>query len=664
MKNAITCFGMFILFACAASLRAAEPTCPAIAPLTVAWTGPHCSNTDPTSRCGLDSPVTFTLMSNDQPYKLQSCETGVTWQFDDQVGTQLYGSAPWGSTSVQFSFPHAATWRLIAIVQSSTTKFNMLQAFIPAANGLMTMSPDILNADEAAGKATLHVKTTYAPTSVEYYTVDFQTGNAGVYFTPVSGTLSFGPGEYDKVIEVPLTNDTGVSFNRQFWVTIKNPTHGVVLVPNSVSLMDGQTWSKVYIIDDDIRPFLSFQPAPPPATYPPHVSEAAGAMTVILTRSLDLTRAFTVDYVVDDHPAGTLTFASGETSKTISIPIVNDHLWEPSRDHSIGLANPTNGAYFVSGPTHVIVDDDDPLPAVNISDTSVTEGDAGSQNVAFNLTLTQPLPVALQLNVKTGDGNATAPADYAVLAPHLVTFPPGVTTQTIFVTVNGDVAVEPDETFSLTGTNINGDAYGRIPVNPGTCTIVNDDRSMTWLKVAAGEKARMTIDFGSGPGATGAATLTSSRPDIAVVPASFSVAAHSRLQSFDVTALAPGTSAITAKLPASIGGGSVQAMIEVFETTPPATPNVTIHSVTPANGPVAGGTRVAIAGENLSASCTVSFGETAVRVVDANPATLTVITPAHTAGSVGVSVTCSDSASTLAGAFTFATPTRNRAARH
>src|SRR4029077_2020883 len=85
-----------------------------------------------------------------------------------------------------------------------------------------------------------------------------------------------------------------------------------------------------------------------------------------------------------------------------------------------------------------------------------------------------------------------------------------------------------------------------------------------------------------------------------------------------------------------------------------------VSSVSPNNGPVAGGTGVTITGTNFVSGATVTFGGTAAtNVVVTNGTTITATTPAHAAGAVTVTVTNPDTQSgNLANGFTYvATPT-------
>ena len=96
---------------------------------------------------------------------------------------------------------------------------------------------------------------------------------------------------------------------------------------------------------------------------------------------------------------------------------------------------------------------------------------------------------------------------------------------------------------------------------------------------------------------------------------------------------------------------------------PEPTPEPRITSLTPATGPVTGGTTVAIAGEDLFADCTVTFGGTpAASVTWRNEHSMTAVTPHHDAGTVDVRLTCGALSSTMEQGYRY-TATKRRAAR-
>ncbi len=88
----------------------------------------------------------------------------------------------------------------------------------------------------------------------------------------------------------------------------------------------------------------------------------------------------------------------------------------------------------------------------------------------------------------------------------------------------------------------------------------------------------------------------------------------------------------------------------------PAAP--TVITISPNNGPAAGGTSVTITGTGFLAGASVTFGTTAAtNVVVVSSTSITAATPAHAAGAVNVTVTNTDSQSgTLPNAYTYTNP--------
>ena len=80
----------------------------------------------------------------------------------------------------------------------------------------------------------------------------------------------------------------------------------------------------------------------------------------------------------------------------------------------------------------------------------------------------------------------------------------------------------------------------------------------------------------------------------------------------------------------------------------------TVGSVSPNNGPVAGGTSVTITGTNFASGATVTFGSgSATNVVVVNATTITATTPAGTAGAVTVTVTVNGQSGNLTNGYTY-----------
>ena len=82
-------------------------------------------------------------------------------------------------------------------------------------------------------------------------------------------------------------------------------------------------------------------------------------------------------------------------------------------------------------------------PSLSIADTTVAEGNSGTSNATFTVTLSKPSTTPVTVGYATSNGTATAGADYTATTGTL-TFAAGVTSQTITVKVTGDTAVEPE----------------------------------------------------------------------------------------------------------------------------------------------------------------------------------------------------------------------------
>lgn len=114
------------------------------------------------------------------------------------------------------------------------------------------------------------------------------------------------------------------------------------------------------------------------------------------------------------------------------------------------------------------------LPTASIADLSVTEGNGQHAHFMFTVSLSQHSDATVTLHYATADGSATAGQDY-VAGSGIVTFAPGVTSQTVHVDIVGDAVEEPDETFTVTLSAPSGATISRATA---TGTIVDDDMAM------------------------------------------------------------------------------------------------------------------------------------------------------------------------------------------
>lgn len=177
----------------------------------------------------------------------------------------------------------------------------------------------------------------------------------------------------------------------------------------------------------------------------------------------------------EDYTGATfsVTFADAETSKTVLIPIVDDQLGEPDETVTLRLGDPTDGVRVDTSATATLtIVDNDPEPSLAIDDLSLTEGIGGTTSFVFTVTLSPASGQQVTVMAQTGDDVALAPGDYTAVGATMLTFAPGVTSQTFTVQVVGDTLNESNETFVVT---LSRPRNATIADPQGVGTIMDDD---------------------------------------------------------------------------------------------------------------------------------------------------------------------------------------------
>lgn len=351
----------------------------------------------------------------------------------------------------------------------------------PVANpGTFSLSPSpTTSVNEDGGSVIFTVNRTGG--SDGSVTVNFATTNgtavAGSDFTATNGTLTFADGQTSQTVTVNITNDTDVESNETFLMQIGTPTGGAVL--------GTATQTAVTIVDND-------SPVAVPGTFtiaPPtlNVNEGAGTATFTVNRSGGSDGAVTVDFATangtatagSDYTArtGTLNFAAGQTSQTITVNITNDTADEPNETFTVTLSNATGGATLgtVVTSTATILDNDDPV-MVNPGTLSISpltlNVNEGAGAAVFTVNRTSGSDGVVTVDFATANGTSNFNQDYERTTGTL-TFADGQTSQTISVPIINDTVDEANETFTLTLTNATGGAT--IGSALSTATIIDND---------------------------------------------------------------------------------------------------------------------------------------------------------------------------------------------
>jgi len=329
----------------------------------------------------------------------------------------------------------------------------------------MTVGDVTLSEGDAGGNNAEVVVSLSHPRPKQTVTVRFATQGgtavAGSDFTSTSGTLSFPPGTDSRTILVPVTGDTTIEPDEHFLLNLHSA--------KQAKIADGQ--AVVTIADDDPR--VSIDNAERDEG---HAGTAALDFTVSLSSAS--TQTVTVNFATANGTAvagadyqatsGTLTFAPGQTTKTVSVPVMGDRVGEFDKNFVVNLSGGTAILSDAQG-TGTIRDDE---PHISITGVYDYEGSSGTTPFVFTVSLSRPYDQAVTVDFATEDYDAFAGTDYAANSGGL-TFAPDETVKTITVLVNGNTTAEPDKNFLINLTNASGNAL--LATSQGWGTIGDDD---------------------------------------------------------------------------------------------------------------------------------------------------------------------------------------------
>jgi len=244
------------------------------------------------------------------------------------------------------------------------------------------------------------------------------------------------------------------------------------------------------------------------------------------------------DYVAK---SGSVTFAAGETRKTVSIAVNGDSTVEANETFQIRLSSPTNATIADGTGVGTIRNDDAAptvLPQINIGDVALNEGNSGTTSANFGVSLSKAFNQPVTVQYTTANGTAIAGSDY-VAKSGTVTFAAGETFKTVSVAVNGDTAVEANETFQV---RLSSPTNASIGDGTGVGTIRNDDAAIALPQITIGD---LSVTEGNSGTSNATLTVRLSSGSSQTVRVNYATAAGSAIAGSDYTAVS-GTLAFAA----------------------------------------------------------------------------------------------------------------------
>jgi Ca2+-binding RTX toxin-like protein len=303
------------------------------------------------------------------------------------------------------------------------------------------------------------------------------------------------------------------------------------------------------------------------------------------TRTGVTTDALTVNYTVGGTATNgtdyasiptSVTFAAGSATATVIVDPTADTTVESNETVILTLAAGTGYTIGTTTPVTGTINNDDSA-SISINDVTVSEGNSGTTNAVFTVTLSNPVDTSVTLNYATANGTATtADNDYTAIATTPLTFNVGETSKTITVAVNGDTKVENNETFFVNLSNLQ--ANGRnvtITDNQGQGTINDDDSTVT------SQLSINDITVVEGQNSNAILTVTVNNPSTQPISVNYTTAPINATANVDYTSktgtitIAPNT--VTATISIPILNDNLNEPDEAFTVTLSNAVNATIN---------------------------------------------------------------------------------------
>ena len=436
-----------------------------------------------------------------------------------------------------------------------------------------------------------------APEPGPAYYIGLSSRNIGTNLDGIDFAIGFGTGA--EVLERGLyQTDTSVAAGDVFRIAVefgevkyyKNgvrfhtstvpPTHPLFVDASLVS--SGSAVTNVVIASENgWAPDLADPVVAITAPAEGAVVTAAATVTAMATDDLGVAA---VHFNVDGAPVGPEMTSAPYT-------LVLDITAIPDGPHALtAVARDGAGRESTSAPVTVTVLN----PTVQIeSGVSVLEGDSGTTSATFQVTVAPASAGPVSVSFATENGTAVAGQDY-VAGSGTVTFAPGENVKTVTVLVNGDTALEADETFYV---SLSAPSGATISGGPGQGTIVNDEGPLACpaSPVAVGATFSTTVNVGVSakdwiasfvPGAPNTTWIGQFKYVPLPRPASLTMTAPAAAGTYQLRLLANDTFVLIGSCTYQVGGSSSSLSIDDVTVTEgtTATFHVTLSPVSA--GPV------------------------------------------------------------------------------
>jgi len=299
--------------------------------------------------------------------------------------------------------------------------------------------------------------------------VDFSTtpgtATAGLDYVAAGGTVVFQPGEIFKNVNVPIIDDALAEGNETLSLHLLNASAGATITNADATLV---------IVDNDFAPgqfrfstnnFGVEETNGSVSVAIQRVNGSSGSASVRL-RTSDGTASNILDYTSTDR---IVNFSDGETIKFVSIPILDDSIFESDEFFNLTLSQASPGTSILAPNAIVTIIDDEFGPSFVGFASATFLGNELSGVATISVVRTNTRRGVVSVDFSTGDGTATS-ADY-VGTNGTIVFADGETLKTFTVALINDGLTEPAETVNLFLRNVSS---GFLSLSNATLNIADN----------------------------------------------------------------------------------------------------------------------------------------------------------------------------------------------
>jgi hypothetical protein len=465
------------------------------------------------------------------------------------------------------------------------------------------------------------LKLSHASALTENVSYETQAGTAtpDVDYLPISGTLTFAPGEVEKNVNIQVIGDS-----------VYEPEEDFFFLWSSHGWGGGQEFG---IFNDDAPPAVTAENI--------SVRETDGTITATITLKASAPIHGEIFYSTKDGTAvagedyvsktGTVVFSSQEI-RTLTLEIKGDNITEGLESFTVKLFTNWDGFSLPTPTVRVDISDDDAgigppniqIPAGQSRSAAIQIGGALPNDVAFQLISDNPAGFTVPATITLPAGSTRTSFDIKALAPP---GQEGTITITFPATLGGGTGV----------VHVSSYIGAELVLTPSNVDLYAGSNASIRASLIPASNAPVTVRL-------------SLLNDNVALPSDELIIPAGGEGTFSIQGTQQGFFTVTATLPSKYGRETSNVRGRVLaSTTKPV-----LVSLSPANGSIAGGTEVDVRGLLLRQDCSVSFGGVeATSLSFASSEQITVTTPPHGAGTVDATLRCGSDVSTLPNAFLY-----------